>query len=157
MKQSLNYNWKFLPDFKDEYLKSLPKEARDINIPHNAFDLPYNYFSESDYQRVVTYEKRFDQKIDKNRRYILRFEGVMVKAHFYFNDVDLGSHISTYFPFEIEITKYIKEKDNRLLVIVDSKEDQDIPPFGFALDYITFSGIYREVYLIETSSSPTLS
>ena len=153
MKQSLNYNWKFLPDFKDEYLKSLPKEARDINIPHNAFDLPYNYFSESDYQRVVTYEKRFDQKIDKNRRYILRFEGVMVKAHFYFNDVDLGSHISTYFPFEIEITKYIKEKDNRLLVIVDSKEDQDIPPFGFALDYITFSGIYREVYLIDEPST----
>ena len=153
MKQSLNYNWKFLPDFKDEYLKSLPKAAKDINIPHNAFDLPYNYFSESDYQKVVTYEKRFDQKIDKNRRYILRFEGVMVKAHFYFNDVDLGSHISTYFPFEIEITKYIKEKDNRLLVIVDSKEDQDIPPFGFALDYITFSGIYREVYLIDEPST----
>ena len=149
MKQSLNYKWKFLPDFKDEYLSSLPNNAKEVNIPHNAFDLPYNYFSEEDYQHVVTYEKRFDQKINKDRRYILRFEGLMVKAHLYFNDIDLGNYISTYFPFEVEITKYIKDKDNRLLVILDSREDKDIPPFGFALDYITFSGIYREVYLLD--------
>ena len=149
MKQSLNFNWKFVPDFKNEYLKALPKEAKEVNIPHNAFDLPYNYFSEEDYQAVVTYEKTFDVKVNKNRRYFLRFDGVMVKAHVYFNDVDLGEHISTYFPFELEITANLKEKGNRLVVIVDSHEDQDIPPFGFALDYITFSGIYREVYLVD--------
>ena len=149
MKQSLNFNWKFLPDFKNEYLKALPKQAKEINIPHNGFDLPYNYFSEDDYQAIMTYEKIFDTKVDSKRRYFLRFEGVMVKAHLYLNDEDLGEYISTYFPFEVEVTGKLKEKENRLVVIVDSHENTDIPPFGFALDYITFSGIYREVYLVD--------
>ena len=60
MRQHLNYNWKFIRGFKEEYLKSLPKEARDVNIPHNAVDVPYNYFDENDYQDLFTYKKVFD-------------------------------------------------------------------------------------------------
>ena len=151
MKTSLNYSWKFVNDFKNEYLTKLPKEAKEINVPHNAFEVPYNYFKEKSYQGIVTYEKTFEVKeLNKDRRYFIKFEGIMVKAKVYFNDVDLGEHISTYYPFEIEVTEYIKDKGNRLVVVVDSNEDTDIPPFGFALDYMTFSGIYREVYLIDT-------
>ena len=149
MKSSLNFNWKFIPSFENAFLNKLPKEAIDINLPHNAFEVPYNYFNERDYQGIVTYEKIFDTKVNKERRYFIRFEGLMVKAHVYFNSEDLGEHVSTYLPFEVEVTDLIKEKGNRLLVIVDSNEDLDIPPFGFALDYITFSGIYREVYLVD--------
>ena len=126
MKTSLNFGWKFVPDFKNDYLNKLPKDARSVDIPHNAFDVPYNYFEEKSYQAIVTYEKTFDvDKINKNRRYFIRFDGVMVKAHIYFNDVDLGEHISTYLPVEIEITEHLK-KDNRLLVVVDSHEDPDV-------------------------------
>ena len=149
MKTSLNFNWKFIPSFQNDYLTKLPKDAEEINIPHNAFEVPYNYFNEKDYQGTVTYEKIFDVKVNKDRRYFIRFDGIMVKAHVYFNGQDLGEHISTYLPFEVEISDFLQEKGNRLLVIVDSHEDLDIPPFGFALDYITFSGIYREVYLID--------
>ena len=150
MKVSLNFSWKFIPNFKNEYLTKLPENAIDVDLPHNAFEIPYNYFSEKDYQNVVTYEKVFDvSKLNKDRRYFIRFDGLMVKAHLYLNDQDLGEHISTYLPFEVEITDYVKTKGNRLVVVLDSHEDQDIPPFGFALDYITFSGIYREVYLVD--------
>ena len=150
MKVSLNFSWKFIPNFKNEYLTKLPENAIDVDLPHNAFEIPYNYFSEKDYQNVVTYEKVFDvSKLNKDRRYFIRFDGLMVKAHLYLNDQDLGEHISTYLPFEVEITNYVKAKGNRLVVVLDSHEDQDIPPFGFVLDYITFSGIYREVYLVD--------
>ena len=153
MKTSLNYSWKFVPNFQSEYLTKLPKEAKEIDIPHSAVEVPYNYFKESDYQGVFTYEKEFSiNNVNKNRRYFIRFDGIMVKAHVYFNDVDLGEHISTYLPVELEVTEHIK-KENRLLVVVDSHEDPDIPPFGFALDYITFAGIYREVYLIDEPKS----
>lgn len=149
MKQSINFNWKFISNYQDEYLKSLPKDAQKVDLPHNAVEVPYNYFDEKSYQIVSTYEKIFDvENYNKDRHYFIRFEAFMFKAHIYFNDVDLGEYISGYIPVEIEVSQYIKEKNNRLLVVLDSKEDINYPPFGFALDYVTFSGIYREVYLV---------
>ena len=149
MKRSLNFDWKFTPYFKDVFLKKMD-EGEIVNIPHSVKEVPYNYFSEEDYQIESTYEKFFDvDDFNKERRYFLKFDGFMVQASIYLNDHFLGKHISTYLPVEIEISDFIKDKKNRLLVILDGKEDKDIPPFGFALDYLTFSGIYREVYLID--------
>ena len=148
MRQSLNFNWRFAPYFKNEFVKEF-KEGEIVNIPHSAVEVPYNYFSEEDYQIVSTYEKKFDvDGFDKNKKYLLRFDGFMVKAKIYFNDKNLGEFVSTYLPVEIDVTDLIKEKNNRLLVVLDGKEDKDTPPFGFAVDYLTFSGLYREVYLV---------
>ena len=149
MRQSLNFNWKFAPNFSNEYLKEF-KGEQIVNIPHSVKEVPYNYFSEYEYQIVSTYEKEFDvEHFNKNRRYFIRFDGFMVKAQIYFNGQPLGEHVSAYLPVELEVTDLIKEKNNRLLVILDGKEDEDVPPFGFAVDYLTFSGIYREVYLVD--------
>ena len=139
MRQSLNFGWLFNN-------KDLKKE--EVNIPHNAVEVPYNYFSEKVYQDVFTYEKDFDvDNFNSDRVYILDFEGFMFKAEITLNGNKLGVFTSGYLPVRIDVTKYIKEKNNHLVVILDSKEDLDYPPFGFALDYLTFSGIYREVYL----------
>lgn len=149
MKRSLNFNWKFVPEYKDEFLKSL-NEGEMVNIPHSVKEVPYNYFSEFDYQILSTYEKFFDvDDLNETRRYLLRFDGFMVKAKIYLNDELLGDFVSAYIPVEIEVTKLLKKKNNRLLVILDGKENEEVPPFGFAVDYLTFSGIYREVYLID--------
>lgn len=48
----------------------------------------------------------------------------------------------------VEIAKYLKYgEDNVLAVRVDSRENLNIPPFGYAIDYMTFGGMYREVYV----------
>ena len=139
MRQSLNFGWLFTN-------KDSKKE--EVNIPHNAVEVPYNYFSEKVYQDVFTYEKEFDvDNFNLDRVYILDFEGFMFKAEITLNGNKLGVFTSGYLPVRIDVTKYIKEKNNHLVVILDSKENLDYPPFGFALDYLTFSGIYREVYL----------
>jgi beta-galactosidase len=39
------------------------------------------------------------------------------------------------------------DRENQLVVEVDSSERADIPPFGYEIDYLTFGGIYREVAL----------
>ncbi len=155
MKQSLNFDWSFIEGFHDDYLKSLDKSlVLTVNIPHNPVEIPYNYFSEESYQKVFTYEKIFDVKdFDINNVYVLQFDGYMFKARIYLNGHELGEHYSGYNPVKLDISKFIKEKDNRLLVVLDSKEDIDYPPFGFALDYLTFSGIYREVSLISHLST----
>ena len=148
MKQALNFQWQFVPNYKDEYLNKLPNSAATINIPHAAKEVPYNYFNEKDYQFVSTYQKIFDINENiKDKTVILVFDGYMLKARIYLNGHDLGQHISGWVKVKIDVTQYIKQKDNRLLVILDSNEDPEIPPFGYAVDYLTFSGIYREVSL----------
>ena len=139
MRQSLNFGWLFAKE---------NSKKEEVNIPHNAVEVPYNYFSEKIYQDVFTYEKDFDvDNFDNDRLYILDFEGFMFKAEISLNGNKLGTFVSGYLPVKIDVTNVIKEKGNHLEVLLDSKEDGNYPPFGFALDYLTFSGIYREVYL----------
>ena len=60
MKQALNFNWQFVPDYKEEYINKFPNSSETINIPHSVKEVPYNYFDEKDYQIISTYEKHFD-------------------------------------------------------------------------------------------------
>jgi Beta-galactosidase/beta-glucuronidase len=149
MKIKISNNWLFIDNYKPSYLKEFPKDCAKIDLPHTVKEVPYNYFSELDYQFLSTYKKEIEiDEVNKEERYFLKFDGVMLKAHIYFNNHDFGVFISGYLPFQIEITDYIKKGQNKLLVICDSREDKTIPPFGFVVDYLTFGGIYRDVFLI---------
>ena len=148
MKQSLNFAWSFVDHFKDDYLKQLPKNIEVVDIPHSFNLVPYNYFDEKDYQKIATYEKIFDVEDSlENKVFILHFAGFMLLAKIYLNDKLLGTFVSGYVPVEIDVTEHLKQKGNRLVVILDSRENEKYPPFGYAVDYLTFSGIYREVSL----------
>ena len=149
MKQPLNFAWSFIKGYEETYLTQLDKsKAIEVNIPHNPVEIPYNYFSEKSYQGLFTYEKIFDvENYKENRVYILHFEGYMFLADIYLNGEKLGQFYSGYLPVDIDVTKFIKKSNNRLVMVIDSRENKDYPPFGFAIDYLTFSGIYREVWL----------
>lgn len=146
MKQYINFNWYYVNDFKESYLKSFPSDVEIVDIPHNVKNLPYNYFNELCYQKISTYKKVFDVDEDiTNKIVTILFEAFMVKAKIYLNNHYLGEYASLYIPVEIDITKHVKQKDNELIVVLDSKKNKDYPPFGYAVDYLTFGGIYREV------------
>ena len=146
MKHAINFGWQFMDDYKEEYLNKLPNSSQTIDIPHCAKEVPYNYFNEQDYQFVSTYQKLFDiEENISNKKVVLVFDGFMLKARIYLNGHDLGEHISGWVQVKLDVTDIVKQKDNRLVVVLDSREDKLIPPFGYAVDYLTFSGIYREV------------
>lgn len=46
------------------------------------------------------------------------------------------------------MTDALRDGENWLTVKVDSTEREDIPPFGYLVDYLGYGGIYREVELI---------
>ena len=150
MRKNLNYDWQFIPDFKEEYItaKNIAGTHR-VNIPHTVRELPYNYFDEESYQIVSTYLKVFRVGIASLQKNInLHFEGVMASCEVYVNGQKAGEHKGGYTAFDINITKFVQfERDNVVLVKVDSREDDQIPPFGGVIDYLTYGGIYREVYL----------
>ena len=73
----------------------------------------------------------------------------MVSATIYINGKDLGTYSHGYLPFEVDISDHITSEDNLLVIKVDGREKDSIPPWGNVVDYLSFSGIYREVKIIE--------
>jgi beta-galactosidase len=148
----MNFDWYFSQDFKKEYLKKgfNFQNNEHINIPHTMKELPFSYFNELESQFTGTYFKELSiEEESLDNQLFLKFYGVMNSCDIYLNSKKVKSHEGGYVPFEFSINEYITPGKNLLMVIVNGKETKDIPPFGGLVDYLPFSGIYREVYLIE--------
>lgn len=147
-KQLFNLNWYFKEGFNQADIKNVSIEKmEEINLPHSVKTLPYNCFSHNETCIYSTYVKKFDvNEEDLASRTILEFEGVMTYYDLYVNGKKVSSHAGGYSFSRVEITKYLKLGENTLVMMVDSHERDDIPPFGLVIDYITFGGIYRDVY-----------
>lgn len=143
-------DWFFSGTYESGMEKSYSIEGMEpIQLPHTNVELPYHCFNESMFQTISCYKKIFKiPKLSENQILRLRFEGVMACAKVYLNDVFLGEHLGGYTPFTFEIQDIVRRgEDNLLTVVVDSTERPDVPPFGGVIDYLTYGGIYREVYL----------
>ena len=138
-----------MTDFNDNWLF----EGRDtVRLPHNAVDLPFSYFDEKVYQRTFTYEKTFDASPDwAGAEVAVVFDGAMANAQVSLNGALLARHKDGYTPFEARLTGLLRPTGNRLSVVIDGAENPEIPPFGGAIDYLTYAGIYREVWLRVTA------
>ncbi|MCR5614097.1 glycoside hydrolase family 2 protein [Treponema sp.] len=154
MKTYINNAWQFAPEFDRQLLASKKADSKSklkiVNIPHTTRELPYNYFSEDLYQGVCGYRKTFKTLASwKNRRVFITFEGAAHESTVYLNGQPLGTHSCGYTAFSYELTKYLAPSgsENVLVVKLDSNESLDVPPFGFVIDYMTYSGIYRNVYI----------
>ncbi len=120
-----------------------------VIIPHNVFDIPFNYSNEENYQMISTYEKNIviDSKY-KGKCLFLTFEAVAHRAEVYVNDKLAITNNCGYNTFKVDIKDYVNyDTDNKIKVIVDSNESLNIPPFGNVIDYLTYGGIYRDCYL----------
>lgn len=129
-----------------EYRESLNSQKKVVNLPHCNKEVSYNYFDEKSYQFISYYEKSINVE-DTDKRVFLMFEGVMTAFKLSINGNQLEEKRGGYIPHSLEITDYVKKGENKILVEVDSTERKDIPPFGFVIDYLTFGGIYRDVWL----------
>jgi len=120
-----------------------------VVVPHTNVRLPWHGFDDKTYQFVSVYRRRFRLPPEaRGRRIFVDFEGVMTASTVWLNGVLLGEYKGGYTPFSFDLTPHIDfQGENVLAVEVDSTERSDIPPFGGQIDYLTFGGIYREVFL----------
>jgi beta-galactosidase len=133
-----------LTEFNDGWMF----DGAPVRLPHNAVDLPFSYFDENSYQREFTYEKTFDADF-AGQEAVLRFDGAMANTRVYLNDKLIVTHADGYTPFEARLTGISGQ--NTLRVVIDGAENPAIPPFGGAIDYLTYAGIYRDVWLTLTA------
>ena len=152
-KFNLNYNWFFKEKF-DESDKNLGNYEgfNQIRLPHTQKELPFNYFNWKDYQFISSYKRVLNVNKSDDKSYILKFLGIAQRSEIYLNGEFLLENKCGYNEINIDITEKIKDGDNELFVLVDSREG-DFPPFGNVVDYLGYGGIYREVYLIETGQN----
>ena len=92
--KGFSWGWRFLEGWDERYASEVPEEAKNIDLPHTAVTLPYNYFDEREYRKDFSYFKAFEVHPEKGKRYFVRFEAFMVQADVYLNGVPLGHFIS---------------------------------------------------------------
>ena len=158
-KEYINDGWYFTPEFSEKLVTIKPDDLEGVGlktyglekvrIPHTVKEVPYHYFDESEYQMlsgyvyVYTPDEALAGSVIK-----LNFEGVGHEATVYVNGKVCGRHTCGYTAFDIDISSVLMYgKSNIITVKVDSRETLNQPPFGFVIDYMTFGGIYRDVYI----------
>ena len=124
----------------------------EVSLPHTAVELPFAYFDERSYQRPFTYTKTFTaDPAWIGREVALVFDGAMANARAWINGEAAGAHADGYTPFEVRLTGRLKPGSNEIKVVIDGSENPAIPPFGGQIDYLTYAGIYRDVWLRVTA------
>ncbi|HKW17026.1 MAG TPA: glycoside hydrolase family 2 TIM barrel-domain containing protein [Terriglobales bacterium] len=148
---AMNRNWLYSPKFTDA---ATAKDFDDssferVVIPHTNVRLPWHGFDEKRYEFVSLYRRHFKVPAEAHgKRVFVDFEGAMTASTVWINGERLGEYKGGYTPFSFELTPHLDfDGENVLAVAVDSTERPDIPPFGYEIDYLTFGGIYREVWL----------
>lgn len=148
---SMNRNWLFSPAVaQGSETKNFDDSGyQKVVIPHTNVRLPWHSFDEKTYEFVSNYRRHFKIPADARGKHVfVDFEGAMTASTVWINGTRLGEYKGGYTPFSFELTPYLDlEGDNVLSVNLDSSERPDIPPFGYEIDYLTFGGIYREVWL----------
>ena len=133
----------------DDQVLSAATGWQRVRLPHTCREVPFHYFDESLYQMVCGYRRVIRAPKDwKGKRVFLTIGAAGHSAEVYLNGTFLNEHHCGYTAFTTELTDHlVYGADNILSVKVNSREDQDIPPFGYVIDYMTYGGLYREVSL----------
>jgi beta-galactosidase len=91
--------------------------------------------------------KYFELGDIRGKRILVSFEGVSACFELYVNGKMAGSHKGAYSVSLFDLTEFVHEGENRMVLMVDSNERADVPPNGSTVDYLIYGGIYRDVTL----------
>ena len=145
-----NRNWDFTAEYTEElHKKNFSGETVTVTVPHTVVETPFHYFDESIYQMVSGYRRTFvPEECWKNKQVLLTIEAAAHQAEVYLNGTKIKEHFCGYTAFSVDLVPYLLYGEENVLVIkVDSRECLNVPPFGKVIDYMTYGGIYREVYV----------
>lgn len=147
----LNDDWLFTEKFDESMCdkECTLVEGQVVRLPHTCKELPFNYFDENEYQMICGYRRILSVPVAwKGKTVLFTCEGAGHETTLYVNGQTVYKHSCGYTGFTVDISRYLTYgEDNYLVMKVDSRETLNVPPFGFVIDYMTFGGVYREVYL----------
>ena len=79
----LNDDWKFTPEYSDDFLTADNEKVSSVRLPHTCRELPFHYFSEDEYQMVCGYQKNLEvPKEWQGKNIFLTVDGELILQKF---------------------------------------------------------------------------
>ncbi|WP_246146963.1 glycoside hydrolase family 2 TIM barrel-domain containing protein [Seonamhaeicola marinus] len=161
-KISINQGWKFHlgdPNAKNYSVDLDDSKWETINVPHTlkltslTLDGLQDEKTQLVFHREVGWYRKNLKVENSNKKVFLEFEGAHQITDLWVNGKHVGQHaVGGYTPFHFDITNYVnKGSDNQITLLVDNRRNEMVPPDPGPFDYVKFSGLYRDVYLVETN------
>ncbi len=145
---SLCNDWEFTRQWSEGFLQGRGV-GESVRLPHTVRETPLHYAAPEDYEMLCGYRRKLDisEKL-RGKRLFLQFDGAAHIARVYCNGQLCAEHRCGYTAFRVELTQLVRYGGENLLAVeLDCSENPAIPPFGFVIDYLTYGGLYREVWL----------
>ncbi|MFD2587826.1 glycoside hydrolase family 2 protein [Croceitalea marina] len=162
-KTILNPDWKF--HLGDPDAKYYEKDFDDSNwetvhVPHTleltslTLDDVKDEKTQPTFHRKVGWYRRNITLGNSKKKVFLEFEGAHQVTDLWVNGQHVGQHVvGGYTPFHFDISPYIIwGKQNQITLLLDNRRSELVPPDPGPFDYVKFSGLYRDVYLVETNA-----
>ena len=144
----IDRDWTYAGEFSADMVFHPMTGGEKVSLPHSTAITPLHYFVEHIYQKVAGYQRIiFGEEAFAGKDVYITFEGAAHEATVYLNGKELFVHRNGYTAFTILLSDLKIGEDNLLTVKLDSRESLNQPPFGFVIDYMTYGGLYRDVYL----------
>lgn len=141
MKQKLKYHWEFqkVPVVDGNLPETYETDAfHEVVVPHDwLIGQAENLYEDS----VGWYRNQIELNPKAQRNYFLRFEGIYMDCTVFVNGSRAGEWKYGYTTFEVDITPYVTDGRNEILVKVVHQCPNS--------RWYTGAGIYRPVWLIE--------
>ncbi|HCX24131.1 MAG: glycoside hydrolase family 2 [Flammeovirgaceae bacterium] len=145
-------------DFTDDWQFTLSKTEPYENTQWRTLDLPHDWSIEGEFSPdhpatvgggalpggIGWYQKSFQKPADFSKVFI-QFDGVYQNSTVWVNGDSVGNRPNGYISFEYDLTPFLKEGDNQVLV----KVANDPQPNS---RWYSGSGIYRDVRLVYTNN-----
>lgn len=156
--QSLNGVWEFCYDddnkgIKEQYYLGNKPFDLNINVPF-SYQYPDSGIGDETIHDILWYKKKFFINKMSNKNLMLCFNGVDYLADVYLNGHHLMSHEGGYAPFEVDITGYINNGENTLVLRVYDPQKSDNPRGkqtwkgkNFECFYLPNSGVWQSVWI----------
>lgn len=155
---TLNGDWQFTADsnivLNIDNINS-HKEWMNVQVPGS-----WHLYSDEllDYQGIGWFKKSFelDEKIE-SKRHIIKFDAVDYLCELFVNKKYIGKHEGGYTPFYFDVTEFIHEGDNEILLRVNDPATNEEGtegirywhiPHGKQSWYVQTSGIWQSVELL---------
>ena len=151
---SLCNNWEFVPEWFEGFATGEGAGVA-VRLPHTVQEVHQHYADHNAYQMVCGYRRKLELGEElKNKKLFVQFDGAAHIATVYLNGIEVAHHRTGYTAFRADITEAaVLGGENWLSVKLDTTENPQVPPFGFVIDYLTYGGLYREVWLDVRSRS----
>ena len=130
-----------------------------VSVPHTleltslALDYCRDDKTQPTFHRDIAWYRRSIEVSADPGKVFLEFEGAHQVTDVWVNGRHVAQHaIGGYTPFHFDITGHVRPGTNVVALRLDNRRRDDIPPDPGPFDYVKFSGLYRDVYLVETAS-----